>query len=128
VLGCGTDVGPAGVLPGAVRAAARTDEPADETVSRACFALLGAVDGGRFRTYRDSTAPDEDGCAAAFWRQVEGCRYAPGSYRRIALRVPGAGEEGDFVVSAALCVWAARDLLAAPSGPAAGMGHGAPGR
>jgi hypothetical protein len=114
VIGPWSDDG-AALGPVGSSAVVRTLEPTDEAVSRACFALLGAVDGGRFRMYR----PDggDDGCPSAFWRQAEHGRYAPLADRRIGLRVPGAEAEGDFVVSAALCVWVARDLLAAPAGP-----------
>ncbi|HEY3078885.1 MAG TPA: hypothetical protein VGM69_03165 [Chloroflexota bacterium] len=127
-------VGPAGagacadaVLRQALGARVRLLEPGAAAGSRACFALLGAVNGGRFKVYRDpAAAVGGDGCAAAFWRQAALCRYAPGRSRQVELRVPGTLDQGDFVLSAALCAWGARDLVAAPTGVAA-TGEAEPG-
>ncbi|HEV8639282.1 MAG TPA: hypothetical protein VG370_34170 [Chloroflexota bacterium] len=82
------------------------------TKSKLGFAFLAAVNGGRFKMYRDPAAQGgEDGCAAEFWREVELCRYAVRRNRQLGFWVPGSQGRDDFVVSAALCAWAAREWV-----------------
>lgn len=84
-----------------------------ESKSRLGFNLLGAVNGGRFRMYREPET--EDGCAAEFWRQCAACRHTVRRGQQLAFWVPPAEGHDDFVVSAALCAWAARELIVPPA-------------
>lgn len=85
-----------------------------ESKSRLGFALLAAVNGGRYRMYHEAVA-SEDGAAAQFWREAAACRYAVRRGQQLAFWVPESAGHDDFVVSAALCNWAARDLIVPPA-------------
>jgi hypothetical protein len=83
-----------------------------ETTSKLGLAFLAAVNGGRFKMYGDPAAQgDGDGCAAEFWREAELCRYAVRRNQQIGFGVPAGRGRDDFVISAALCAWAARGWL-----------------
>jgi hypothetical protein len=80
-----------------------------ESRSRGGRACLAAVNGGRFKLYRHEEADDSD--ASEFWRAAERSRAAPRPGRRLDFWVPPREGRDDFVVSAALCAQAGRDLL-----------------
>jgi hypothetical protein len=84
-----------------------------ESKSRLGFNMLAAVNGGRFRMYQE--AATEDGCAAELWREAALCRYAIRRGQQLSFWVPESEGHDDFVVSAALCAWAAREVVVAPS-------------
>jgi hypothetical protein len=67
------------------------------------------VNGGRFKLYRDPEP--EDGCLLEFWREAERCRYAVRRGQQLSFWVPESQGHDDFVTSAALCAWAARDTI-----------------
>lgn len=83
-----------------------------ESKSRLGFALLAAVNGGRFKIYAGDGA---DGAAAELWREAAACRYAVRRGQQLAFWVPASQGHDDFVVSAALCNWAARAAAAPPT-------------
>ncbi len=86
-----------------------------EAKSRLGFGLLAAVNGGRFKMYREPES-SEDGAAAEFWREAALCRYAIRRGQQLNFWVAESEGHDDFVVSAALCAWAARGATAAPAG------------
>jgi hypothetical protein len=77
-----------------------------ESKSRLGFALLAAVNGGRFKMYAGDA---EDSAGAQLWREAAACRYAVRRGQQLAFWVPESQGHDDFVISAALCNWAARD-------------------
>jgi phage FluMu gp28-like protein len=79
------------------------------------FAFLAAVNTGRVTMYR-SDAYDET--AAEFWRQVENARTQASPRGTLNFFVPESLGHDDFLISAALCVWAARGLMVTPSAAA----------
>jgi hypothetical protein len=90
--------------------------PTEEARSRLAFALLAAVNGGRFKMYRQGDQGDAG--AGRFWRALERGRCAPRPGRRLRFWDP-AGEQEDYLLSAALCAQAGRELLARPTGAGA---------
>jgi hypothetical protein len=84
-----------------------------ESKSRLGFNLLAAVNGGRFRMYQEPVT--EDGAAHEFWRQAAACRHLVRRGQQLAFWVPESEGHDDFVVSAALCAWAAREVVLQPS-------------
>jgi hypothetical protein len=88
-----------------------------ESRSRLAFTLLAAVGGRRFAIYRTDGAADDgppDDCAAELWRAVERGRCAPRAGGQLACWVPGHDPAGGFLLSAALCAQAGRDLVVPP--------------
>jgi hypothetical protein len=84
-----------------------------ESKSRLGFGLIAAINGGRLRMH-DGRDPEATETAAEFWREFEHCRSTPTANRGLRFGVPEAEGHDDFVISAALCVWAARDAVATP--------------
>ncbi len=72
--------------------------------SRLGYGLLAAVNSGRLKMY----APDGSPEGAEFWRECERARYAVRANRTLNFYVPESEGHDDFLVSAALCVEAAR--------------------
>lgn len=84
-----------------------------ESKSRLGFHLLAAINGGRFRMYREDSLAD--GCAAEFWRQFTACRATVAPNQRLGFSVLPAEGHDDFVISGALCAWAARGATILPA-------------
>jgi len=71
--------------------------------SRLAYDLLGAVNAGRFKLYRDDGSPE----CREFWHQLEQARYAVGANQTMDFYVPPERGHDDFLISAALTVQAA---------------------
>lgn len=80
-----------------------------EAKSQLGFGFLAAVNGGRFKVYRDPEP--EDGCLAEFWHEAVLCRYEVRRGQQLAFQVPETRGHDDFIISAALCAHAARGVI-----------------
>jgi hypothetical protein len=108
----GVGAGVAGFLRAALGEAVAPFVFTAESKSRLGFAFLAAVNGGRLKMY---AGDGEDGAAAELWREAALCRYAVRRNQQLAFWVPETEGHDDFVVSAALCAWAAREVVATPA-------------
>jgi len=71
--------------------------------SRLAYDLLGAVNAGRLKLYRDDGSPE----CREFWHQLEQARYTVGANQTMDFHVPPERGHDDFLISAALTVHAA---------------------
>ncbi|MHB1159190.1 MAG: hypothetical protein ACYC3V_02485 [Chloroflexota bacterium] len=71
--------------------------------SRLAYDLLGAVNAGRFKLYREDGSPE----SREFWLQAGQARYAVGANQSMDFYVPPERGHDDFLISAALAVQAA---------------------
>ena len=71
--------------------------------SKLAYDFLAAVNGGRFKLYRDDGSPE----SREFWLQAEQARYAVAANQTMNFYVPPDRGHDDFLISAALAVQAA---------------------
>jgi hypothetical protein len=71
--------------------------------SHLAYGLLGAVNAGRFKLYREDGSPE----SREFWRQASDARYSVGPNQSMNFYVPAERGHDDFLMSAALAVEAA---------------------
>jgi hypothetical protein len=100
----GVGAGMAGFLSAALgRQVVETFQFSTASKSELGYSLLGAINGGRLRMYRDDASEEW----RTFWNQARAARYALSGGQRLNFFVPPKAGHDDYVLSLALSVRAA---------------------